>query len=318
MTKTVVLIDGDVVAYRCAAANETRSIKVTHKVTGQITSHAHRTAFKEHIKDCFEIDEFDIEDVREARKLNFAIHGINTTIEALKKSCKADEVEVHISGKTNFRDSLPLPSKYKGAREGLDKPVQLKECRDHLVTKYNATAAIDKEADDTLTQRAYELYKQGYRGIVATIDKDAYGTEVWLYNWTKMTEPIRIKGLGFIELDDKKVLRGQGRKWFYCQWAKGDIVDNFKPCEIAGKKFGDISCYNLLKDCNTDKECVEAVYKQYKSWYPDSVTYTAWNGIEYTKDVVEIMDMYAACAHMKRWDDDVFNTKNLLEKFNII
>jgi len=318
MAKRIILVDGDIVSFRAAAANETRSIKVTHKLTGQTTEHAHRTAFKEHIKNKFDIEEFDIEDVRTAEDLKYAIHAVNTTIESLKKSCNADEVEVHLSGDSNFRDRLHLPSKYKGLRQNLDKPVQLPECRKHLLDKYEAIRAVDEEADDTLIKRAFELRKQGDIGIVCSIDKDAYGSDIWLYNWTKMTEPLRIKGLGFLELDEKRVIRGQGRKWFYAQWCKGDSVDCFKPSEISGKKFGDVSCYNLLKDCTTDKECVEAVYNQYKVWYPvEKIEYTDWGGNKQSKTLFELMDMYAACAHMKRFEDDVFNTKALLDKLKI-
>jgi hypothetical protein len=318
MTKRILLADGDIIAFRCAAANESRSIKVTHKVTGQVTEHAHRTAFKEHIKDKFDIDEFDIEDVREAEKISFAYNAINTTIEALKKSCECDEVEVYLSGKTNFRDSLPLPTKYKSGRENLDKPVQLGECREYLKKKYKCFIADNKEADDDLTIRSYELRKQGNVGIVASIDKDAYGTDIWLYNWTKMDKPIRIQGLGFLELDEKKVLRGQGRLWYYAQWVKGDPVDCFKPCEISGKKFGDVGCYNLLADCKTDKEAVEAVYKQYKTWYPkEPIVYSDWQGIEQSKSLIELMDVYAACSHMKRSEDDVFSTEKLLNNLGI-
>ena len=318
MTKRIALLDGDLIAFRAAAANETRSIRVTHKLTKQVTEHAHRTAFKEHIKGKFELEEFDIEDVREAEKLSFALNAVNTTVEALQKSCDADSVEVFLSGKTNFRDALPLPTKYKGAREGLERPVQLSECRDHLRNKYKAKEAVNKEADDDLTIRYYELAKQGDIGVVCTLDKDADGTEVWLYNWNKMKEPVRIKGLGYLELDDKKVLRGQGRLWFFAQWVKGDPVDCFKPCEVAGKKFGDVGCYNLLAQCKTDREAVQAVYNQYKAWYPvDPIKYTAWDGTEQEKTLFEFMDMYAACCHMLRFEGDRICTKTLLDKLKI-
>lgn len=318
MTKRILLVDGDVVSYRAAAANESRSIKVTHKLTGQTTEHAHRTAFKEHIRGSFEIDEFEIEDVRTPEDISHALHSIKTTIDSLMKTCNTTSVEVFLSGETNFRDSLPLPTKYKGAREDLERPIQLAECRQYIKRKYKCVIADNKEADDELTIRAYELRKQGDIGIVATIDKDALGTDIWLYNWTKMTAPIRIKGLGSLELDDKRVLRGIGRKWYYAQWLKGDVVDRFKPSEIAGKKFGDVSCYNLLNPLTTDKECLEAVYEQYLKWYPDPVTYTAWDGQEHTKDVFEIMDMYAACAHMMRWKGDILNSKQILSKAGIV
>ena len=308
MTKRRLSIDGDIVAYRCAAANETRSIKVTHKVTGQVSEHPHRTAFKAHIKDSFEIDEFEIEDVQKVEDIKFAYHGIKASIESFCRVCEADEYEIFLSGKTNFRDRLPLPSKYKGSREDTLRPLQLKECRDYLVEHHGATHAVDEEADDMLAAAAHKGH------IVASLDKDANGVEGWLYNWNKMTQPMLIKGLGEISLDDKKKLSGYGRKWFYAQWVMGDITDCFKPCEIAGKKFGDVACHKLLVDCKTDKECIEAVYKQYKTWYPAEVVYKDWQGIEQNTDAIGLMDLYAACAHMRRFPSDVFDTKKLLTK----
>jgi hypothetical protein len=315
--KTILIIDGDILSFRCAAANETRSIRVTHKVTGQQTEHAHRTAFREHIRGSFEESEFDIEDVQTCEDLSHAYHAINTCIEAWMKKCEADSYEIYISGEGNFRDELPLPSRYKGTREGNIRPVQLKECREYLVKRHGAIPVDGMEADDRLAHRAYEGFKQGTKNIVISLDKDSYGVDSWLYNWTKMDKPERIKGFGEIELDEDKKLRGKGRKWFYAQWVMGDPVDAFKPSEIAKKKFGDVACCNLLKDCNDDKSAVQAVYNQYKKWYPQPVTYTAWDGTEHTKDVVEIMDMYAACAHMKRFDNDVFDTRKLLTKLEI-
>lgn len=316
MGKTTLIIDGDILSFRCAAANETRSILTTHKGTGQTTKYAHRTSFRECIKGLFEEDEFEIEDVQECEDIKNAYHAINTSVNAWMKSCSAEEVEVYISGKSNFRDRLPLPSKYKGTRSSI-KPLQLKECRDYLVTKYKAISAVDEEADDCLSKRAYEGFKEGTKNIVISADKDSYGVESWLYNWTKMSEPMLIKGLGEVELDEKRVLRGFGRKWFYAQWVLGDKVDEFKPCELANKKFGDVSCFKLLADCKSDKECVEAVYNQYKTWYPVPITYLSWDGVEHTKTDIKLMDMYAACAHMRRWDGDVFSTEKLLTNLGI-
>ena len=114
------------------------------------------------------------------------------------------------------------------------------------------------------------------------------------------------------------MLRGYGRLWLFSQWVKGDVVDCFKPCEVAGKKFGDVGCYNLLAHCKTDKEAVQAVYNQYKAWYGvEPIKYTAWDGSEQEKTLIEFMDMYAACCHMLRFEGDVFDTKKLLDKLEI-
>jgi hypothetical protein len=315
--KTICILDGDIIAYRCAACNESRSIKVTHKVTGQVTSHAHRTAFKAHILGAFELDEFDIEDVQTAEDLKFAFHAMKTTIEALCSTCFADSYEVYISGKDNFRDNLPLPSRYKGKRSGTLKPLQLKECRDYLVKHHKAISCHGSEADDRLAQRCYEGLRDGVKTIACTIDGDQNGVEGWAYNWTKMKEPLRVKGLGEIELV-KSDFDGHGRKFFYAQWVLGDATDCFKPSEISGKKFGVVAMHKLLGHLTTDKECVEAVYKQYLAWYPAPVTYTAWDGTEHTKSAIDLMDLYAACAHMKRFEGDVFDTRKLLTTLGIV
>lgn len=317
MTKTVLVIDGDIVAYRCAAANETRSIKAVHKITGQEVTAPHRTGFKEQVKGSFETTEFEIEDVQTPQDIKFAYHGMKTTIESLCKTSDADEYEIYISGDGNFRLDLPLPDQYKSNREDGIRPLQLKQCKNWLIKNHGAERVNGMEADDMLARRCYEGVQQGIKVIQATIDKDAMSNVGWVYNWTKMTEPLEVKGLGELKLNEKKELSGVSRKWFYAQWVKGDATDGFKPCQLAGAKFGDVGCFNLLNDCKTDKECVEAVFNQYKKWYPKPVTYTAWDGKEYTKDVIEIMDMYAACAHMKRYDDDVFSTASLLDALGI-
>lgn len=311
--ETINIIDGDVLAFRCAAANESRSIRVTHKTTGQQTEHAHRTAFKEHIKGTFEISEFDIEDVQTCEDLKNAYHAVSTCMEAWMKSCEADSYEVYISGDDNFRDSLPLPTKYKSNRTSNIRPLQLKDCRDYLVGKYNAVVVHGREVDDMLAQRCYEGLKQKVKTIAVTIDGDQNGVAGWMYNWTKQQAPKLVSGIGYIELTKaNKDFDGYGRKFFYAQWVLGDSTDCFKPAEIAGKNFGVVAMYKLLGECNTDKECVEAVYQQYKKWYPGVVEYVDWTGKPQATDAIGLMDMYAACAHMKRFEDDVFDTEKLL------
>lgn len=316
--KRIAVIDCDIIAFRCAAANESRSIKATHNTTGQVSEHPHRTGFKEHIKGLFESSEFTIEDLQHPGDIKFAFHAINTTINALKESCKADDVELFISGTDNFRDFLPLPSKYKGDRRGKIKPVQLKECREYLINKKGAVVVNGNETDDRLAQRCYEGVKEKAITIACTIDGDQQGVDGWMYNWIKMSEPKLVKGFGYVELiKDNKDFDGYGRKFFYAQWVLGDSTDCFKPSEISGKKFGVVAMYKLLDECKTDKECVEAIYKQYKTWYPSVVEYTDWTGVIQKTDAIGLMDLYASCCHMQRFKNDYICTKTLLTKLGI-
>lgn len=320
MTRAIAVVDGDIIAFRAAAANEVRSVKAVHKVTKEEISCAHRTALKEQIKGAFLLEEFDIVDVQTPECISHAIHSLKSTIERLKGSCGTGEIEIYLGGKNNFRDSLPLPTKYKFGREKDIRPVQLKGLREYLVEHQGAIIVDNYESDDKLAMRCYEGLRQGIKTIACTLDGDQNGVEGYMYNWNKHSEPFLVKGLGTIDLNDKRNdFDGYGRKFFYAQWVFGDWgTDKFKPCEIAKKKFGVVAMYNLLKDCKSDKECVEAVYKQYLSWYPDEhIEYVDWTGQQQKKTVIELMDMYAACAHMKRFEDDVFSTEKLFKNLGI-
>ena len=49
--KPLAVIDGDIIAYRCAAASEQRTIQAMHKVTGEVVDAKTRTEFKLSLKD---------------------------------------------------------------------------------------------------------------------------------------------------------------------------------------------------------------------------------------------------------------------------
>ena len=83
-------------------------------------------------------------------------------------------------------------------------------------------------------------------------------------------------------------------------------------------RFGDKAIWDLLKDCKTDKEALQTVYNKYKEWYPSPVTYTAWDGKEYTVSHVEILQMIVDCAHMRRFEGDRVVIENVLDKLQII
>ena len=76
-------------------------------------------------------------------------------------------------------------------------------------------------------------------------------------------------------------------------------------------QFGDAGCYNLLKDITKYKQAYQAVYNQYKEWYPSPVTYTAWDGKEYTKDALDIWQMYFSCARMLRKEGEIIILKDV-------
>ncbi len=314
----IAVIDGDEIAFTIAAACETRTIKATNKLNQESSSFKHRTEMKKFLHGLEVPDDFyDVEDVQVADDIANANHSVKVVIDNIKLACKADKIEVYLSGKDNFRDSLPLPTKYKGSRADTIKPILLSEIRAYIVKKYNAKIVDGEEVDDVVCHRMWDGHKTGQKIIGVTVDKDACGSSGWLYNRDKMTEPEYIDGLGELLIDGKNKVRGKGRKWGYVQWVIGDITDSYNPSEVAKVKYGEKSAYKLLAPLQTDKECIQAVYDLYKTWYPAEVKYTAWDGTEVVTDAVGMMQMYMDCYRMRRYRTDIVYVKDVLTNLGI-
>src|SRR5699024_2725665 len=231
---------------------------------------------------------------------------------------KCDDLKVVIGGEGNFRDDLPLPSKYKWNRQDMQKPALHAEAVDYIKRKYRAEEANGWEADDLLCAYAWEGYTNNERIVAATVDKDANQQMGWLFNYDKMQEPTFIDGLGKLWRNEKSGrVEGYGRKWLYFQWIAGDPSDGYKPTEIAGIRWGDVSSFNALRYADTDRKCVQIVHDLYKMWYPDVVEYESWDGKEIVTDHVGIMQLYFDCARMMRHKEDHVYVKEILGRMNI-
>jgi 5'-3' exonuclease len=140
---------------------------------------------------------------------------------------EVDEVEVFLSGKTNFRNDVAVTVPYKGNRAGNRKPQHHQALRDYLVNDWGADVSVDEEADDTITIRATEL---GDEAIIVSLDKDFDQVVGWHYNFSK-------DKLYYIEQDE-------GDLNFYMQFLMGDRIDNI----IGVKGIGCVKAAKLLED----------------------------------------------------------------------
>lgn len=319
MAETTIAIDGDVIAYRAAAATEKRSVEVTHKTEGFVEVFKTLTEFRAW---CTEKDYQENDFIKVAQKTaedkSHTNHILRNTIKQAIEHCKADNLEIYISGTGNFRDDIELPTKYKGNRDALDKPLNLASAKEYLIKTYSGIVVNGYEADDRLSMRAHDGFKAKEKIIQVTIDKDANQCQGWLYNFLQMEKPQFVSGLGELTLNPKKEVKGYGIKFLYAQLLMGDSTDGYKPTDLCNAKMGHVGAYNILKDCKTHKECWQAVHDTYKTWYPEAITYTAWNGKEYTKDHIAIMQMYLDCARMMRWEGDTVDVRNVLESLGIV
>lgn len=166
---------------------------------------------------------------------------LNTLIFSELEKC--DEYQCFISGSTNFRFDLAKTYPYKGNRENLKRPKHLEILREHIVTKWNASISINKEADDDVAIAATE---HPY-SIIAAIDKDLDQIPGSHYNYVKK----EFYNIGKFE----------GLKNLYKQALVGDVADNIKGVKGIGK----VKAEKLLKECFTEKELYETVLSCYNN-----------------------------------------------------
>lgn len=308
--ETVLLVDGDILAYRAAAASEKRTVIVKHLPSGKEKVFKNRTEFKDSMKAKekeYNVDEYTFTDIQTPEDISYCLYSIKARLKVLQEETKADRVEVYVGGATNFRNDLLLPSKYKDRAETI-RPLHLIEAKNYLVQHHSSIKSWEIEADDVLSIRGFEELSKGNKAVIGTVDKDTYqGEGLAIYDWTvekPVIQQLSKDPLGYLEDTGKKVI-GSGLKFLALQILAGDPVDTYKPSELAKVKYGAKSAYKLLVDLPDTKAVCDAVVVQYKKWYPEAFTYTAWNGkVVENATWEDILGLYFKCAWMRRtWDD---------------
>ena len=324
MTKqnqVVLLIDGDVLAYRAAAVAEKREVQVITKSSGIVELFKNRTEFKDLLKSkdiLFTEEDYEITDKVEALNVSIATGIMKRQIQELKDKFFADSVQVFVSGKDNFRDSLPLPKKYKGNRASMLRPVHLRDAKLYMVHNHGAKICNGAEADDFVIIHGYQELAKGNIPIVITVDKDANAySGLSVYDFTQESpEIILLPDFGSL-WDTGKKIAGNGFIWFCYQWVYGDRGDFYMPCDLAKAQLGEKAAFKLLKDCITKTEALEKVVQKYKEWYPKEFEYTAWDGALVKANHKFMLQLYYGCAKMKKTQDDPLDAKEFLREHGI-
>lgn len=328
-SKGLLVIDGDWLAFKVAAVLEKKEVRVYTSQGEYVKNFKTRTAFK---NSAMYDETFEIKDSQELKKgyeatMKFLLQDL---VKNFLAATKCNKVLIALGGEGNFRTLLNLPQKYKGNRDGGIRPLALGETRDMLPQLFPTVYSENEEADDILSKYQFMSTQNPEEPIVVcTLDKDARGTPGALYNPDKNTL-VNIQGLGFLTIDKSAngyKLYGEGRKWFYSQILTGDKADNYFPCDIYKQRTGNnsksplitaLKCYNMLDKCETDAECLKVIRDTFYDWYSGVTSWTNWKGIEVKGDWLDILQMYVDCVHMRRYDDDRINMKELLSKFGLL
>lgn len=321
MSKIITIFDGDSLAYRASAILDHRSILAEHLPSGRTKVFKNKTELKETVLAKgleFNPDNYSITEQQDPEPLANVCQIIKNQVNKINSDLFADDYLICLSGKINFRDRLPLPSKYKGQRDDLIRPVHLKDAKAYLWKSHPSLLANDREADDDLIIKGYEYLAKGYTPIIVGQDKDAFSAGgLTLWDFTQDNPKLDlVPDLGSL-WDTGKKIDGRGFIWLMFQMVNGDTADHWKPSELSGKKYGEKSAYKLLKDCTSKFEALEKVIQQYKTWYPEAVTYTDWTGKDHCKDYKDILQMYFYCARMMQYETDDLNFVDFCNKYGV-
>lgn len=320
--KKLVVVDADTIVFRSAAVAERRSVEVEHLPSGRKKIYDNRTSFKKAMQEkgySVKPEEFSFVDIQEPEPIANCLHNIKLQADGIIERFSDADVIFVAGDKNNFRLDLPLPNRYKSNRDGMIRPYHLKEAREYFINKYNAKSADGYEVDDLSIILSYEGLHKGKEAILAVCDKDAkQAVGLKLFDYVNPDKPIvHVQNWHDIELDSKKNFKSYGVPFLCYQMICGDGSDGWKPTDLCKAKFGDVGAYKLLSACKTPRECLQVVADQYKAWYSEPVTYKAWNGIEYTKDWRELLQLYWSCAYMLRSYNDETTAEEFFDMYEV-
>ena len=319
--KTILIVDGDLVAYLNAAAIEKRKVKVTHKPSGRMKEFGTRTEFKDSLKKkdfVFKPDDYEYEDIQIPGNFALVEKNVGNLFAKFKEICWPDEIEVYQGEPcVLFRNELPLPTPYKDNR-GATKPLMLADTQQLLYNKYKAKPVRYIETDDMLTIRAYEELDKGNNPIIATIDKDAMQSQgVSVLNWNDdIPRANLIHSLGEVH-KHKTTYKGSGLKFLAYQTLAGDPTDTYKPYHLSAITYGPARAYNAVVNCKTEQEVLLAIISEYKRMFPSKLNYTAHNGVEILADWKLMLRLYWQCSYMMRSHADKSNFWDYASKYGI-
>ena len=173
-----------------------------------------------------------------AKDLGIAIARADEMMHRILGELETDQYMAFLSGDENFRYKL-YPD-YKANRKDLVKPTWLEECKEYLVTEWQAKVTHRYEADDAIGINRTKYPKS----IIASIDKDL--------------KQIPGKYFDFVKLELSYIDEDEANFNFWAQMLTGDRSDNVEG--IYG--IGPVKAKNILLDASPDERelLVKGIY----------------------------------------------------------
>jgi len=226
-----------------------------------------------------------------------AFRRLEGRMEVIMDQIETTNVRSFLTGKDNFRNDIATYQQYKGNRYDKNgnrirpQPKWLPEVRDRILEtpEYKPTLCDGQEADDALAIAQMKCRAtKTWHSIISSIDKDLRICPGLHHDMTSgIIEDIT--DLGYLALDKKGKVRGGGLKFFYAQLLMGDTADWIKglPKVTPWMKntFEDIkrlggcgakAAYHVIKDAESEEECLNRVLDCYESYWDGDHFYVNW------------------------------------------
>lgn len=170
--------------------------------------------------------------------LETALLRCDKLMQEITYASNSTEYKAFLTGKNNFRKRIN--PEYKANRRDTVPPIYLQQCRDFLISEWNAEVSEGCEADDLLG------INQTENSIICTLDKDLDMVPGLHYNWVK-NEIYNVSEL-------------EGLRNLYKQALVGDRSDNIQG--VAG--IGPVKAAKIIDCLTTEEEMYETVRQLYQ------------------------------------------------------
>jgi hypothetical protein len=235
------LIDSDIIKYRCAAAAEKTKYLVEY--ADNFTDFDSYNEAKKFLGDRLGY----IWSRKELQPIGFALRAVDAAIDTIKTKLNPVSVSYYLSPASTFRDNIAKTKPYKGNRNQV-KPKYLREVEEYLVEDYGAVYGDNVEADDLI---GINLSKLRDDAVSVSIDKDLYQISGWHFDWVND----RLRRISPRDADFN----------FYTQLLTGDITDNVPGIDGIGPK----RAAELLGGAKSKKELASRVWSVYRDRIDD-------------------------------------------------
>lgn len=314
----IVVVDADAIVYRVSAACERRAVVAT--VNGSKAEFDTKTKLKAYCENLgVDVATVVHEDVYYNEPVGNCLGTLKRTVKNIYKELDATHLVFLLGGSYNARSDLPLPVQYKGNRKGGHRPLHLKACREYLNKYYGCYKVTGIEADDFVQGlTGYLINKTDAYAVAYSQDKD-YHTSMVKNRYFDLAKKVMVEldgGLGSLERT-KQGVKGDGLHWVCYQAIMGDPSDGYCPKPLFNKRYGEVTYYNDVKDCKTEKDLLTKWVNVWRSLLPLTIVYEDFNGDKQRHDWLSLAELFFACLYMRHSPTDNTTFEGLLKKFGV-